>query len=796
MRKLILTVFIFINIITLAQRKSVLIFHSYHSGLEWTDNITKGIKKAFTSANDSIELYFEYLDRKRNLGDEYYAQLEKLYLIKTQNWDYDAIIACDNAALDFTLEHRETYFKNTPIIFCGINNYSDDLITNQKNITGIIEDPDFMATISLIKMNHPLVTDLHIINDNKTKTAIENKKVLEKIEKQFPYSLNFHYWENLSINEIANNLKELTYKDAVLLSTYNKDKDGNFISFKKNREFIPKDYSIPVYTTWKFFLYGSVIGGKIISGEDQGYRAGLKALQVVHGVNADSIPINKSSLSEYMFSYEMLKKFNINKRSIPKNSQILGEPQSFYTINKKIIFLIAIIFTATIIIILILTKAIIRTLNAEKSLMAKQKDLQKRYQFEKVNAKIVSLLNSTNDFTFVIDKILEEIAENYLIDKVSLYSLNNQARVENVIGSKTINNSSIRELNKDEYFHLERFIKIVNNEGLFISPDLSNLIAEEKKFYRSRVINAIALFPLKIGENMFGLAALAHHSPIKWSDEQINEITILIRLISNAWERNFQMNKHLKAEQKIAKASQMVSQASRMASIGVMASGITHEINQPLNALRVTVDSIKFWDKRNTGQIPEIVTNKFSTLSKGINRIDEIIKHMRSFWIAPTENDLFEQIDLTRAILNAYSLIERQIKEHHIKCTINIPPEELLVRANFIQVEQILINLVINAIQALDKTSIKNKSIDISIINHEDRAILMVSDNGTGIDSTIGDRLYDPFYSTKKEGTGLGLALVKTFVDRIKGNINYQNNNNGGVTFYITIFKANKLQAK
>ena len=791
MRKLFLLLLLTCQLLAFANRKSVLIFHSYHSGLEWTDNITKGIKRVFTPANDSIELYFEYLDRKRNLEEDYYQQLEKLYQLKTQNSTYDVVIACDNVALDFTLKHRNSYFKDTPIVFCGINNYSDELLHNQKNITGVVEKPDFNATIALIKKIHPKVTDLYILNDNQTRTAIENKKVLKKAETNFRGTLNFHYWENLTENEIIDSLNSLTNTCAVLLSTYNKDREGNFISFKKNREYIPKNYPIPVYATWRFFLYGSVIGGKIISGEDQGYRAGLRALKILRGEKADSIPININSLSKYTFSYPMLKKFNINEKSLPKDSIILDKPQSFYTINKKIIFIIVIILIASFFIILILSNAIIRTIKAEKSLIIKQDDLQKRYQFEKVNARIVSLLNSTNDFTVVIDKVLEEIAMNYQIAKVSLYSLNKHSRIENIIGSKSIYPNQVKELNKDEFFHLDRFIEIIKTDNWFISHNLDNLVAEEKNFYQSRSIGSIALFPIKIGEYMFGIAAFAHHKPKKLDKEQINEIVILVRLISNAWERNFQMNKHLKAEQMNAKASQMIAQASRMASIGVMASGITHEINQPLNALRVTVDGIKFWDRKNSGKIPEMVQNKIETLSKGVNRIDEIIKHMRSFWITPVKSESIKEINLYKAVKNAHSLMDRQIKEHGVKCILSIPSEKIIVKADFIQVEQIIINLVINAVQALDTIKSNNKEVKISISEYDEYAILSISDNAIGIDPELGDKIYDPFYSTKKEGegTGLGLALVKTFVDKLKSTIHYKNNEFGGVTFFITIFK-------
>lgn len=784
---------LFIHFTVSAERKGVLIFHSYHSGLEWTDNINRGIHQAFIPTKDSVELFFEYLDRKRNLGEDYYAQLEELYKNKIRNIQYDVIIACDNDALDFVIKHRNEHFKDIPIVFCGINNYKEEVLQGQGNITGIAENPDFEATLSLISKFHPQVTELYIINDNKTTTAKENKNLLVNIEEEFKDKLVFHYWENYSADEIRFKLRQLKDNSAVLLVTYNKDDQGNFISYKQNREFIPDDYSIPVYCPWKFFMGGAVIGGKVISGEDQGYRAGLSTLRILRGEEADQIPIIQSSLSEYTFSYPMLKKFQIDERDLPSGSVVLNTPQSFYTINKQIIFLIIAILFASTFIIFILSNAIIRTLRAEKSLIEKQEVLQKKYQFEKVNARIVSLLNSTNDISLVINGILHEISVNYGLAKVTLFSLSHQKTIKKVIGSAAFEQGPhIRTIKEDEFRYLDKFIKIVETEEFFITNDVADLSSEESVFFKNCQINTFALFPIRFENDMFGMAALANHQPYSWNKNKVVEILTLMRLISNAWERNVQMNKRLVAEQKNVKATQMIAQASRLASIGVMASGITHEINQPLNALRITVDGLRFWDRKNAGNLPAIVKNKIETLSRGVERIDQIIKHMRNFWVAPYEADIMEQINLKKTVLNAYSLLERQIKEYGIVCELSLPEEEVWVRANFIQIEQIIVNLAINAVQAFENKHETDKRMKITIQNKQDCASIIVEDNASGIHPSLGDKIYDPFYSTKKEGegTGFGLALVKTFIDKVNGEINYRNNQEGGVSFYISLFKS------
>lgn len=785
--------------LALSQRQKVLVFHSYHQGLQWTDNVNKGIQQAFGPVEDSVELFFEYLDRKRNLSEPYHRELKKLYDIKLNDESFDLILAVDNDALEFVVKNREAYFSDVPLVFCGINNYHPDLIEGQTNLTGVIEKPDFSATLDLIHDYHPEVKNLFIINDNKTTTAIENKKSLARIEPLYKEKLKFYFLESLPKTQFKDTIRELDKNSALLLLTYNKDKKGDFISYRENRELVPDDTPLPVYTTWKFFMQGNVIGGKMISGEDQGLRAGKRAIKILRGTPADSLPINESSLSEYVFNYKMLQKHNIREDRLPPGSEVLNKPKSFYTINKKWINTGLIALTVAFVIILVLTNAIIRRRKAEKSLIEKQNHLQKNYRFQKLMADVVALLNSTNDFTKVTDKVLQLITEHYKTGKVSLYNFNEEESIAQVIGTNVSSTGrGITELREQDYHKLNRIIDEVRKNNYFVSSDLSNLTEEEHQFYEKREIGAIAIFPVRIGKKLFGMAGFAYPNRHYWEKSELEEIATIVRMIANAWERNIQMNKHLEVEKKHVKAIRMVEKSSRLASVGVIASGITHEINQPLNALRVTVDSIKYWDRKNEGQLPDFVRNKLETLLKGVSRIDEIIRHMREFWVAPHERDKNKEVDLTQAVKNAHSLVERQIYDHGIKSVLDVPDEEIMVHASFIQIEQIIINLVVNSIHAHDNKDAKDKRIIISTRSKEDCAEIAVSDNASGINPELGDKLFDPFYSTKKgdQGTGLGLAIVKTFVDRLKGRVAYENNSLGGVTFTITICKTKKKEEK
>lgn len=241
-------------------------------------------------------------------------------------------------------------------------------------------------------------------------------------------------------------------------------------------------------------------------------------------------------------------------------------------------------------------------------------------------------------------------------------------------------------------------------------------------------------------------------------------------------------------EKKELEAKQMVEKAARFASIGVMAAGITHEINQPLNAIKISSESILFWEKRNPGALSSPFLKELKNISKAVARINDIIKHMRSFWARSDKSD-FALVDLNKVIKTALSLLDRQLFSHCIEQEQTFTDELLMVKCNQIQIEQVIINLIVNAMRSLDKDHEIEKKIQIITKKENNFALIIVKDNGEGLPDNIGEKLYDPFFSTKEpgEGMGFGLAIVKNIIDKLNGTIKAENNEDRGVSFILKI---------
>jgi signal transduction histidine kinase len=242
------------------------------------------------------------------------------------------------------------------------------------------------------------------------------------------------------------------------------------------------------------------------------------------------------------------------------------------------------------------------------------------------------------------------------------------------------------------------------------------------------------------------------------------------------------------AEEKQLEAVKHAERSARMASIGVMAAGVTHEINQPLNAIKVTADSIQYWHRRNPGVLPQDFVDQLGIITKSVKRIVEIIQHMRAFWVVPHARGV-SGVNINRAVKNALSLTRQQILAHGInqRFQLDTASPAPVFKGNIIHIEQIIVNLLVNAIRALDEKDSDNKEITVTTQQQDRWVVLEIADNGPGLPEVDVNKLFDPFFSTNTggEGMGLGLAIVKRYIDKYNGTIQVRNRPEGGAVFTV-----------
>ena len=335
-------------------KKHVLILNSYHKGLSWTDNIVKGVESVLQPEQRNLETIYEYMDTKRHYSELYFAKLYDAYKVKFAGERLDVIIACDNDALKFVSKYRKDLFADTPVVFCGINDFRDSMVWDSSIVTGVVEETDMKSTLDIALKLFPRTSQVVVIDD-KTTTGVAMKNELLQIMPYFKERVRFVFLDDFDIAELRQKVGSIQPDSIILLLVVNRDRTGNFFAYEESLAFIYNESKVPIFSIWDFYLGGGIVGGMLTSGYSQGKTAAGMALRIINGDKVSDIPLVRKSPNRVMFDYAQLKKFGVSNYRLPKESTIINLPDSFYSRYKTFILGIgATIFSLSLIIFVLL----------------------------------------------------------------------------------------------------------------------------------------------------------------------------------------------------------------------------------------------------------------------------------------------------------------------------------------------------------------------------------------------------------------------------------------------------------
>ncbi len=356
-------------------RKKVLVLNSYHKGLSWTDSVVKGVESVLEQESGAIELYYEYMDSKRYYDEKYLRELYHIYKHKFANNTFDVVIASDNNALNFVSEHHEELFPGIPVVFCGINNYSESMIRDHKLFTGTVEEIDIQSTLEIALKLHPETTKVVSIND-KTTTGMAVEEEVLRIAPLFKDRVDFVFFEDFRMDELKERVWKLPRTSLILLSVVTRDTSGQFFAYEESLSHIYSESSAPIYSFWDTYLGKGIVGGMLISGFHQGKSAAQIALRILKGENVESIALVRESPNSYMFDYRQLKLFGVNESDLPEGSIIINKPDTLYSRHRTLVQTTVFTITSLMLTIVVLLTIITYRKKMEKAL----RDSEERYR--------------------------------------------------------------------------------------------------------------------------------------------------------------------------------------------------------------------------------------------------------------------------------------------------------------------------------------------------------------------------------------------------------------------------------
>ncbi|MFM7442399.1 MAG: ATP-binding protein [Tabrizicola sp.] len=246
-----------------------------------------------------------------------------------------------------------------------------------------------------------------------------------------------------------------------------------------------------------------------------------------------------------------------------------------------------------------------------------------------------------------------------------------------------------------------------------------------------------------------------------------------LRLLNARLQRAIAEREKVKKDLEVAELT--LAQSSKLAALGEMSAAVSHELNQPLAAMKTYLAGARLLLQRK--RLDEALSS-FQRVDDLIERMGAITRQLKSY--ARKGGEACEEVDLRACVSSALAMMEPQLKARVVKISRGMPRQAVMVMADRLRLEQVIINLLRNALDATK--DMKDPQIDI-LLSAGETATLTVRDNGHGI--TDLENLFEPFYTTKKpgEGVGLGLAISSGIVTDLGGRLTARNGDGGGAVF-------------
>lgn len=361
-------------------QKNVLVLNSYHDSFNWTHEQTDGIVDGLRAEGKNVSIAIEYMDWKHYNSQQNWDYLYEYYKYKYESKRINLIITTDDAALIFALEHREEIFSDAPIVFCGVNPEGiRTIIKDSDNITGVAEEIDPVETLKLAMKVNPSIEEIYLMYDN-SESGLSTGQLMNETIKNFNPKINVINWNELTFYDILTRVQDLNQNSIVYITTYSSDVNNMQYDIEYAIKEVCARSNVPVYGLYDFGLGHGIVGGQMLSGRLQGENAARIALRILAGEKPDDIPILYTNTTRMGFDYNQLIRYNIPLSVIPKNSEIVNQPFSFYQTYKTLVLSVLGIFILITIFVFVLLFYIGKLKKMKKNLNDKNEELSQLYE--------------------------------------------------------------------------------------------------------------------------------------------------------------------------------------------------------------------------------------------------------------------------------------------------------------------------------------------------------------------------------------------------------------------------------
>lgn len=721
--------------VTAASPARILIINAWDDTMPAAGRATTAIRNRLSeSPLKNAEIYYDNLDLSRFPENDHQEHMARWLSEKYAEKSPDIIIALGRVALEYLLKHRHTFAPDVPIIVCYWAGATPATIATLKNVTGVFSEFNWSKTFALAARLQPKAREVAIVLG--TSVPFWEEQVYGQLAAQLgPYKVR--YLAGLPYDTLLDKVARLPRDTIVLISPMFKDGDGVSRIPARVAADVARASSAPTYAPISTFVGTGIVGGYMDTFEASGSAAAELAIEVLERRGKNSLPPPVTTQHNFVVDLRQLQRWNLSQGKLPSGTTLMFKEPTLWEQYRSLVLITVGVFTLLVSGVVALSYQILKRRRAEATLEANDE----RMRFA---------ASSTDTGLWQYDVLSRHLWA-------------------------TEHCRSMFGLDADSKLRPESFLRVVHSDDRATAIAAMQAAPHPKDPVRGREFRTAG----PDGQIRW------YFSTTSTEFDKNGEPLRVSGIFSDITSRKKAEQEAAQLKNALQTTTKELARVSRETAMGAMAASIAHEINQPLSAL-VTNGGIGLRLLANPGASRDEVREILECIIDDGHRAGHIIAGIRAmFRRDPRERSTVNITDLVSEVL---ALLQAELDSNRISFQVESHQGLPSVLADRVQLQQVLLNLILNAVEAMSSAHNLERRLLVKSERFESSDVLItVEDSGPGIGPKNVDRIFDAFFTTKSNGTGLGLFICQSIVEAHRGRLWASARLPHGAIFYVRL---------
>ena len=696
-----------------------------------------------------LEFYDEPLDLLRFDSPERASQLTRSLSEKYRGFIPDAIVAEGSLALRFVTDHLATLFPGVPVVYGLAFEPVVDFDALPANVTGRRQPLPFRGTVELARALQPDAERVVVVAGSSNQDSVVLAHGLRQIEPLLG-GMELEVLQDWSYDTLLDSLRRIPARTILILSATSRDQHGQEFNTGDLIPTLTRVASVPVYGIARNWVGDGVVGGEVMDFGGDGRRTGQLLARILRRAPGEPMPEAEVAGTVRVVDWRQLQRWGLPESQLPPGFEVLFRTPTLWERHWPAIL--------TLLGVLAAQSCLIGLLLLERSRRVRaQRELAEQARYEQLIGAL------TADVTHLPPQREPRALEEALM-RVGRFA---DARAA-VLGLAAPDP-------KQPPTHV-----FWSDAGGAAGDGSATMGGEVAEPAGSRLE-----LSLVAEETVYGVIELYRAEGEEWRDPLLTRLRAAADVIAAGLAR-------ARAAEALEQTRGQLTHIARVATVGELAGAVTHELRQPLTAILANAEAGALLLAKATPQVDE-ARAIFRDIVRDNVRASQVIEHIGS--LLRKQEPTITTVDLNALCQHTAELLDRDARTRGVRLQMALDARPPLTSGDPVQLQQVVMNLALNALEAAGANT-KAHEVVVGTAARNGQVEVFVRDTGPGLPSDVRHQVFEPFFSTKPRGLGLGLAIVRTIVQRHRGRVHAENHPTGGALFRVTLPAAEETSER